>query len=107
MQFDDLYKLIFENSLEDIDSEYQKLAQSPKEKKTRYKKISKSSLNSYHYARDVLKGKDVPDIILQNIAYSSDYSYRYARDILKGEDVPDIILQSIANNPDYADRSLT
>lgn len=102
MQFDDLYKLIFENSFEDIDSEYQKsITQRPKEK-TRYKKISKSSMNSYHYARDVLKGKDVPYIILQNIAYSSDYSYRYARDILKGEDVPDIILQSIENSPDYS-----
>ena len=56
---------------------------------------------AYDYAKDVLKGQNVPDEFIKSIASIPDYAYDYAND-LKGQNVPDIIIKSIASDPDYA-----
>jgi hypothetical protein len=56
---------------------------------------------AYMYAKDVLKGQNVPDEFIKSIASIPDYAYDYAND-LKGQNVPDIIIKSIASDVDYA-----
>jgi len=73
---------------------------SEKQKERYFENIAENPEYSYYYARDVLKGQNVPPIILQGIAKDPGYSYKYVKDILKGQNVPPIILQSILKNPE-------
>jgi hypothetical protein len=59
---------------------------------------------AYNYAKDVLKGQNVPDIIIKSIASSAYYAYMYAKDVLKWQNVPDEFIKSFASNPEYAHR---
>ncbi len=60
--------------------------------------IVKYAYYSYLYAKYVLKGKDVPYIIVKGISKDSEKSYLYAKEVLEGKDVPDIIVQSISKD---------
>jgi hypothetical protein len=75
---------------------------SEKEKERYWNKIAEDPYNSYIYAREVLKGQNVPDIILQGIAKDADHSYRYVIDVLFEKNVPEILIQGIAKNPHFA-----
>ena len=71
-------------------------------KKNSIEEIAKDPITAYNYANDVLKGKNVPDIILNSIAKNPLHAQIYAREVLKGENVPEVILKSIAKNPEDA-----
>jgi len=66
--------------------------------------IASNPNTSYQYAKDVLKGQNVPDEIMKSILSKPYLSYQYARDVLKGQNVPDEIMKeiikSIASSPD-------
>jgi hypothetical protein len=64
--------------------------------------IASSPNIAYKYAKDVLKGQNVPDIIIKGIASSAQYAYMYADYVLEGENVPDIIINGIASDAEYA-----
>lgn len=66
------------------------------------KSIASDPEYAYHYARDVLKGQNVPDEIIKSIASSEYYAYDYAEDVLKWQNVPDEIIKRIASASDYA-----
>jgi hypothetical protein len=60
--------------------------------------IATDAEHSYNYATDILKGQNVPDMILKGIETDAEYSYRYAKNILEGQNVPDMFLKRIATD---------
>lgn len=65
-------------------------------------KISKDPEWSYHYAKDILNGKNVPKIILQGLSISSWNSWYYALDVLKWKEVPPEVVRGFSKKPECA-----
>jgi len=57
---------------------------------------------AYYYASEVLKGQNVPPEAIQSFIKNPQYAYRYARGVLKGQNVPPEFIQSFSQDPELA-----
>lgn len=80
---------------------------SEKEKERYLNKISEDSTSSHLYARDVLKGQNVPDIILQSISKDSRYSQRSLTEATLNSLSTDVIRSNSTNINSIEDRNFS
>jgi hypothetical protein len=63
-----------------------------------YEEIVKNSFASYYYATNYLNPKDTPDELIKSLGKDPNYGMSYAVDVLKGKNVPNVILLEIQKN---------